>query len=87
MAAVAPGEHRHPGAGQAGEARVGLARAAASRAAETRCGGVRVTSTFGPAQAVVVRHPDQIGRRGAGARVLEEDREGAPAGGLLDVRR
>ena len=54
VAAVAARQH--------GDARVGQdrrgadrasARAAARRSAETRCGGVRVGTTFGPAQAVV----------------------------------
>ena len=72
------------GCRQAGEARVGPRAGAGEARGRDPVRRGQGGEDVRPAQPVVLGNPDQVGGRGAGARVLEDDREGAPAGGPLD---
>ena len=87
VAAVAADEHGDAWVG-AGPRGAGRARARASPGASLRDPMRRRQGDedVRPAQPVVLRHPDQVGGSGARPGILQEDREGAPARGPLDVR-
>ena len=82
--AVAAGEHGDARLRQAGEARVGPRAGAGEARGRDPVRRGEGDKDVRPAQPVVLRNPDQVGGRGSGARVLEDDREGAPAGCPLD---
>jgi hypothetical protein len=84
VAAVAAGEDRYPRLRHAGQARIGVRAGSREPLGRYPVRRRQRHEQVRPAQAVVLRHPDQIGRPGAGPRILQEDREGRAPGSALD---